>query len=243
MADSNHITPRDAEDEIDEYELYYGKYAVKEYCDEKSAKPGPLSRRPLFTSTYPFFAVSILFVLFTAMFNNVYLSDYLWASRFTVFTRHEYWRIFSAIFAHKDVIHLLSNLPLFFFFSVFLYEYFGFLVFPVIPLITGACTNLFTLYFYPETVRLIGASGMVYGMVSLWLVLYIYNDTDHTIPVRIFRSTGFAIILLFPTAYNQETSYLAHASGFFIGIMFALIILPFAKVKIRMPRNGHPFQS
>ncbi len=219
--------------DVDEYELYYGENAPIEQAEEKPVLPGPLSRRPSFTSSFPLFAISILFVTFSFILNNSLYSDYLWASGETVFSKHEYWRLFTAVFTHSDVLHLLSNLPLFFFFGLFLYDYFGFFVFPVISLIIGVSANIATLYLYPETVRLVGASGMVYGMTSLGLILYIYHDNGRTMLMRIFRSIGFTLIILFPTTYDPATSYLAHASGFFIGIFCAVMILPFVKVKIR----------
>jgi len=159
------------------------------------------------------------------------MAEYLWASRLTVFTEHEYWRLFTSIFTHADIVHLMSNLPFFIFFGLVLYEYFGLLLFPLVPLLTGAFANAFTLYFYPPGVRLIGASGMVYGMVSAWLVLYICHDKDRTVFVRIFRSAGFALIVLFPETYNPSTSYLVHAAGFVTGMIFALLLLPFVKVR------------
>lgn len=79
--------------------------------------------------------------------------------------------------------------------------------------------------------RLVGASGMIYGMAALWLVLYIYHDTDRSMKMRIFRAAGFTLIVLFPETYNPSTSYMAHAAGFTLGIISALLILPFAKVK------------
>lgn len=221
------------DEDIDEFELYYGEHAVAEIHETKPKTPGPLSRRPSFNSAMPFFTASILFMLFTYMINNSAYADYLWASRGTVFGKHEYWRLLTALFTHADAVHLLSNLPLFFFFSLFLFEYFGFLLFPVISFLIGIIANAVAIYFYPDSVRLVGASGMVYGMVSLWLILYIYHDTDHTIPMRIFRSIGFTLIVLFPTTYNPTTSYLVHAVGFGIGILCAIAVLPFAKVKIR----------
>jgi len=222
-----------SEKDIDEYELYYGENAVKETDEVRPGKPGPLSRRPSFSSAIPFFVFSIIFLICTFMFNNSKYSEYLWVSRETVFLKHEYWRLLTAIFTHADIVHLLSNIPLFFFFGLFLYEYFGFILFPVLSLIIGVSANAVTIYFYPETVRLVGASGMVYGMVSLWLILYIYHDTDHTIPIRIFRSTGFTLIILFPTTYDPETSYMVHAAGFFIGILSALMVLPFVSVRVK----------
>lgn len=225
--------PGHPEKEFDEYELYYGENAVIEPEINQVKLPGPLSRRPSLSSAVPFLVLSILFFLCTFMFNRGIYSDHLWASRETVFFKHEYWRLLTAIFTHSDIVHLLSNIPLFFFFGLFLYEYFGFMLFPVLSLLTGIAANTVTLYFYPDTVRLVGASGMVYGMVPLWLVLYIYHDTDHTVPLRIFRSIAFALIMMFPSTYDPDTSYMAHAAGFVIGILCAVAVLPFARVKIK----------
>jgi len=216
---------------IDEYDLFYGDGAIDQPDEEIQKIPGPLSRRPSLRSTIPFFVISIFFVLFTFASKDNEIYNYLWASRETVYSKHEYWRLFTAIFTHSGGIHLLSNIPLFFFFGLFLYEYFGFMMFPVLSIMIGFTANALTLYFYTDNVRLIGASGMVYGMVSLWLILYIYYDSDHSIPLRIFRSVGFTLIIMFPTAYDPEISYMAHATGFFLGILAALIVLPFIKVK------------
>ena len=233
LHDNERENSQEEDREIDEYELYFGESAVSEPVEVKEERPGPLSRRPSFSSAIPFLVFSILFLLCTFPLNHYYFPDNLWASREAVFSRHEYWRLVTAIFTHADTVHLLSNMPLFCFFGLFLYEYFGFMLFPVVSLFVGVCANAVTLYFYNDTVRIVGASGMVYGMVSLWLVLYIHHDTGHTVPVRIFRSAGFTLIILFPTTYNPATSYLVHAAGFFIGILCALMILPFSRVKIR----------
>lgn len=220
----------ESDSEVDEYDLYYGKNAVIEN-DVIINQPGPLSRRPSFSSAIPPMAVSILFIICTYPLNYGSFSDLIWASRETVFSKHEYWRIITAVFTHSNSIHLLSNLPFFIIFGTILYEYFGFLLFPALSLLTGISANIFTLWFYPEKVMLVGASGMVYGMVALWLVLYIFHDTGHTMQARIFRAAGFTLIVLFPETYNPSTSYLAHASGFAFGIIFALAVIPFAGIR------------
>ncbi|HPS59400.1 MAG TPA: rhomboid family intramembrane serine protease, partial [Spirochaetota bacterium] len=215
---------------IDEYDLYYGNEAVREQ-DKPRRERGPLSRRPSVNSIIPAILFSFLFPACTFLFNNSALADSLWASGETVFTRHEYWRLVTSLFTHSGPVHLMSNLPFFIFFGLVLYEYFGLILFPVLPLVIGISANVITLFFYPETTRLIGASGMIYGMVSLWLILYISHDTGKTMPARIFRSAGFTLAVMFPEAYYPSTSYLAHAAGFICGILCGLAVLPFARVK------------
>jgi len=220
-----------ANNSVDEYELYYGANETQDEIDRKERFSGPLSRRPSFISSYPALLISIIILFFSRIMTNSSYADIMWSSYETVYVKHEFWRLVTAIFTHVDSIHLLSNLPLLILFGWFLFEYFGFFVFPLMSLLIGILTNMVTLYFYADSTRLIGASGMIYGMTSLWLVLYIFRDTDHSLKMRIFRATGFALIMLFPETYNPTTSYMAHASGFVIGIITGLLLLPFIKVR------------
>lgn len=218
-------------DFIDEYELYYGKGVIQDKIECEEIVRGPLSRRPSFISSYPAILVSIVIIFFSRILTNSSYSDLIWSSHDTVYIKHEFWRLITAIFTHADSVHLISNLPLLILFGWFLFEYFGFYMFPVMSLLIGILTNMVTLYFYADSTRLLGASGMIYGMVALWLVLYIHRDTDHSLMMRLFRATGFALIMLFPETYNPSTSYLAHASGFVIGIITGLFVLPFTRVR------------
>ena len=223
--------PENSDNDIDEYELYYDENALHGTEDAREKPPGPLSRRPSFTSAIPALSLSVIFIICTYMPESHPFYDQLWASRESVFSKHEYWRLITAILMHADSLHLLSNMPLFILFGFFLYEYFGFMLFPLISFAAGVCSNIITLYFYPDSVRLAGSSGMIYAMAALWLVMFICHDTGHTMSVRIFRSAGFALIVLFPETYNPSTSYMAHAAGFAAGIIFALVALRFVKIK------------
>lgn len=70
---------------------------------------------------------------------------------------------------------------------------------------------------------------MVYGMVALWLTLYIRFDQKGRWVKRVMRSLGFSLLVLFPQTYEPNVSYLAHASGFILGITIGLAFMPFAK--------------
>ena len=217
--------------EIDDCDNCCGENSMYDNSEAVGNFSGPLSRRPSFSSSYPALIISIIIVFFTRIMSSGSYEDLLYVSRESVYINHEYWRLVTALFIHADALHLVSNLPLLLLFGLLLFEYFGFIAFPAVPLIIGAASNAFTICFYPTSTHLLGASGMIYGMVSLWLVLYIYNDTDRSIMMRVFRATGFSLIMLFPETYNPSTSYLAHVSGFLGGIISGLILLPFLKVR------------
>jgi len=214
-------------------EQYYepGEEDLEDYYEEACRQPGPLSLFPGKKFAFDACVMFFLFALISLVYWQSFAGDYLYLSGKSFFVRHEYWRLVTAVFTHADAVHLLSNMPLFIIFGWMLRAYFGRLVFPFVSFVTGLISMLTAIFFYEPDVRLIGASGMNYGMVALWIVFYIKFDSDHFMPVRIVRAAGFSLIMLFPGSFHPETSYLAHAAGFFSGILAAFILLPFVRVR------------
>ncbi len=138
-------------------------------------------------------------------------------SGLTVFGEHQYYRLLTALFTHADIAHLLANMPLFLIFGWLLRAYFGPWVFPVTAFGVGVLANLLTISVYPPEAQLVGASGMVYGMVAMWLVFYLKYETAYPFHLRLLRVSGFILIILFPTQFQPKTSYWAHTFGFIIG--------------------------
>lgn len=151
------------------------------------------------------------------------LSQGMPVSRIDVFEKKEYWRLWSSLFAHEDAPHLFGNLFLFFPFSFYLAGYFGFIFFPFAGFFIGGLTNLVVIYFMPERVSLIGASGVVYWMGASWLVLAYLIDRRELRLKRTIKGIGVALILFFPTVYNHQVSYSAHFVGFLFGVLSGVI--------------------
>jgi rhomboid protease GluP len=184
---------------------------------------GPLSHRLTAQALFPAALCFLAFAVTSGLYwRQTSVSNMLWVSGETIFVDGEYWRLLSALFTHSDAGHLLSNTPLFLIFGWVLYGYFGRLVFPATAFVLGIATNLWTIYLYPAEVRLVGASGMLYGMIALWLVLYIKFDVDHSLPWRLIRALAFTLIVIFPTTFQPKTSYLAHGIGFLLGLLSAV---------------------
>ena len=207
--------------------------------DEKTEAriPGWLEQKPKNKDINPTLWIYLLCILCTGFARHPAVPAGFWVSGESIFNRHEYWRLFTALLVHADWGHLLANSPLLIIFSWYLRTYFGLLMFPIISIATGVMTNLTTVYKYPESVRLVGASGMVYAMVAMWLVLYTHFETRFTPLTRLMRAVGFALVLMAPTSFKPETSYLAHGAGFVVGGITALIALPFLKTPKLLPRE------
>ena len=195
--------------------------------------PSPMARYPALISIRPaLLLLAICLLVSTGNWSNQWpQTGGTWASGEAVFKNKEWWRLFTALFTHANMGHLLSNSPLFLIFGWYLRDFFGFAIFPGAALLIGVVSNALTLWTYPPDAELLGASGMLYGMVALWLVLYVHFETAYNHAQRVFRAVGVSLLLLFPTTFQATTSYTAHAFGFLIGIIFGLLLKNWVKVK------------
>ena len=203
----------------------------EEFGEVPERPRGPLSRFPSLVHAIPAILLFTIFYAATVVYTGYPQGDYLWISGDSIYKDHEYWRLFSALCAHADLSHLLSNALIFLVFGWMLKAYFGFALFPAASLGVGLITNAVTVAVYEPATRLVGASGMAYGMVALWLVFYIYNDTYYSTTVRIFRAIGFALVMMFPTTFEPHVSYLSHAVGFLAGLVVGLALVRFIPVR------------
>ncbi|MCX6127648.1 MAG: rhomboid family intramembrane serine protease, partial [Proteobacteria bacterium] len=134
-----------------------------------------------------------------------------------VFAERQYWRLLTSLLVHADIAHLLANSGLFLIFGLFLRHYFGLWVFPGLSLLGGMATAALSLLTYPPELRLIGASGMVYFMVGVWLFLFIRFADYLSLGHRLMRSLAFTLVVLVPTQFEAHVSYRTHAIGFALG--------------------------
>ena len=222
MSDLKSYYPDDDEEDF---------FEPEDFEPETPAPPGPLSKLPKLKYIRPAVILFMLFYAASVLHSGYPIGDKLWASGEAVYKNGEYWRIITSVFTHEDIYHLLSNALIFLVFGWILRAYFGFFVFPVLSLIIGAVCTLLTIAIYEPGMRLIGASGMNYGMAALWLVFYLKFDTDNRLARRVLRAFGFTLAVLFPSTYNPEVSYLAHALGFGLGLAAGVALLPFVRAR------------
>lgn len=153
------------------------------------------------------------------------------ATQAKVFQQGEWWRLLTSPFVHADFFHLLSNAMLFLIFATLLNNYFGRWAFPVLSVLGAAATEAIALLTYPPDVRLVGASGMVYLMVGMWLVYFARNSSYLKLSQRLMRVTAFVLVVLLPSTIEPQVSYRSHAIGFALGVFLAWMSLPWVKPK------------
>lgn len=195
-------------------------------------KEGYLQQRPTLTSLNPALIFFLLFLMMSVTYWTQDMRDLLWASRDSILVHGEYWRLLTAIFIHGDMKHLLDNSILFLIFGSLLYHYYGSVIFPFASLIVGIFTTLGSVYMHEPNIRLLGASGMVYGMVAMWIVFYVRYDIRYSLHIRFLRAIGFCLVILFPTSFHIEVDYQAHAIGFVLGILAGILLIPLVNKRV-----------
>ncbi len=185
-----------------------------------------LSHRPnenafLLTGFLTFFMALIGFLYW----NNYYhMHEWMTASPIQIFQKHEWYRAWTTLVAHADEKHLLSNSMLFFVLGSFLSSYFGFFTFPLMAFLFGGITNIIVLKGMPLESSLIGASGIVFWLGGVWLMLYSFLDVKRSYYQRFLRAMGVALVLFFPAeAFDPNISYEAHFVGFLLGMLYGVI--------------------
>ena len=144
------------------------------------------------------------------------------ASGETVFEQGEAWRLVTALAAHADPIHLLSNAVFLTWLIYLSYGAFGPSLYPWTAVPLSAVALAVTLEGYPPNIRVVGASGMLYLLAGAWLMLYVLVERRLSVLKRIVRVVGFFLVVLVPTSIRPEVSYRAHGIGLFFGICLGL---------------------
>lgn len=215
-----------------------------------------LTRRPRWDSSFVTLALTLVVVglSFIYLRNLFEARTLLSANPDQVFQHGEYWRLWSSILIHANPGHLLSNLILFIPLAFLLTNYFGFLFFPVVGLISGGGISALVLMTMPENVSLVGISGVVSWMVGAWLTLFFLIDQRKSLKHRFALAVFLTLFLMVPESYKPEVSYLSHFVGFLFGILSALVLyfIQYQKIQnaavwiredVPIPEDGGPSHS
>jgi rhomboid protease GluP len=161
------------------------------------------------------------FLFLTNIFNA---RSWMPATGERVLIHHEYWRLWSALFAHGDLAHILGNLFLFIPFAFFLSSYFTLWLFPLVGFLLGGMINYLVIKTLPLETSLIGVSGVVYWMGALWMTLAFFIDRRETLLQRWLKVSGVSLVLFFPTTFLPEISYLSHFLGYILGVFTGIVV-------------------
>jgi len=146
----------------------------------------------------------------------------------SVIYRHEYWRLFAALFLHYGPIHIFFNLFALLLLGPPLERQIGgplfFISYAVSGLGSSIAVVLLTRLRLLDPVQLVGASGCIMGVVGTWAGFLLRH---RHLPLAPQRLRNIFIIVLLQLAFDIVTprvSMSAHLGGLFTGFLVGVVV-------------------
>jgi len=150
----------------------------------------------------------------------------------------EVWRLFTSMFLHANLMHLMGNMIFLYMLGRSLYRYYSNLELWLIYFLGGLAGNLLGLAF--SDARSLGASGAIMGLGGALIYRMTLGKN-----AAAFRHTGNFTWLGLTVAYNlvyglftEGIDNYGHFGGFFGGFLTALVIAKLAEHKKRTDGDG-----
>lgn len=135
----------------------------------------------------------------------------------------EYWRLFTSMFYHFNIEHVMFNMLMLYFSGAILEPFFGrfrfFILYFTSGLLADAALIIYNSVIVSENAEIVfaaGASGAVYGLLGAFsAVLLLLRDKvpqgeRRRLPLMVF-------LLLFGNIFNKSVGHAAHFGGFLAG--------------------------
>lgn len=143
--------------------------------------------------------------------------------------RQQWWRLFSPIFLHAGVIHILSNVLIQLRVGGYLNLVFGNANWCWIYLVSGLFGNVCSCCFLPDSVG-VGSSGALLGMLSAWIVWIVFRWKKIPEQCRGQRNCQLGMVIAsvaitLGMSFSQYVDWGAHFGGAIMGILWGIILL------------------
>jgi rhomboid protease GluP len=136
-----------------------------------------------------------------------------------------YWQLFTAMFVHLNIIHLLGSMLFFLIFGLRAEELFSLQEYFAIYFLSGLVGNFLTLLLGPMLVSA-GASGAIFGLFGACAV-YIRRAIGQSL-VRALLYSFFLMMISNAPGVN----FLAHFDGLAVGLLTGYVIASRRKFRI-----------
>jgi membrane associated rhomboid family serine protease len=152
-----------------------------------------------------------------------------------VILRHEYWRMFSSLFLHAGIVHILFNMWALWVVGGFIEAAVGrfkFLILFFVSGFAGSALVLLTL----SPVPVVGASGAIFGIFGA-LAVYAYYNRSRDLRANAFLRQVMIILVinLVITLTIRGISWQAHIGGLVAGVAMMLAMMLAGRKDPRRP--------
>lgn len=128
-----------------------------------------------------------------------------------------YWQLFSSLFIHANITHLVGNMLFLLIFGLKIEELIDNVYYLVIYFASGLLGNLLSLLLGPQVIS-VGASGAIFGLFGAYTA-YLGASLGSSIILAIFYGS-----YMFLLNVRSGVNILAHFGGLVAGILIGLII-------------------
>ncbi|MCK4424955.1 rhomboid family intramembrane serine protease [Candidatus Bathyarchaeota archaeon] len=172
--------------------------------------------------TYIIIAVSMAAYLYTSILSGNFVEmDYGVVRQYGQYNSFVlnggYWQLFTSMFVHVNIVHLLGNMIFLLIFGLRAEELFKIEEYLAVYFIPGLAGNLLTLLFGPNMVSA-GASGAIFGLFGA-CTIYVRRAVGQSI----FGALIYSFFLLMMST-GPNVNNLAHLGGLAVGLLIGYIL-------------------
>ncbi|MFA6348071.1 MAG: rhomboid family intramembrane serine protease [Candidatus Paceibacterota bacterium] len=182
---------------------------------------------------WPIFTIFLIIVNIVIFFYTFPYLDFcidFYGFRSADFLNGKFYTVFSSMFLHADIFHLLGNVWFLWVFGDNLESKMGHFNFLIFYLFCGVLSAIiYALTSIGSTIPVIGASGAISGVLGGYLVMFPRNKIKSivpffiwflaSIPAVIFIAIWF-ILQFLSLGNNDMIAYVGHIGGFLAGVLF-----------------------
>ena len=188
----------------------------------------------VFTPTYVLVAANIAVYAFTSILSGSFFSineEVLtrFGQKNSLVMGGWYWQLFTSMFVHADLLHLLGNMLFLIVFGLRAEELFSGAAYLTIYFGSGLLGNVLTLLMPLRTIS-VGASGAIFGLFGA-CVIYLGRAFGRSIMAALI----YSFYLLLWTA-GAQVNVLAHFGGLAAGLLIGYVLA--ARRKLRFEDDG-----
>jgi rhomboid protease GluP len=133
------------------------------------------------------------------------------------FQEHWYWQLFTSLFVHFDILHILFNMYGLYYFGRLNEAHFSVPEYLAIYFASGLLGNVASLYLIPPDIQTGGASGAIFGLVGSYVT--IERRASHMGMALLYA------VLIFVQSSGPGVNIFAHLFGLVGGIALGLLFL------------------
>ena len=187
--------------------------------------------------TGPPIATWLLIVACCLVYSRGLSDAHLSCSYDNIFLHGRWWCVFTALFVHGGLMHLLGNMLFLYLFGKGLERQIGSAGLLAVFVAGGVASMIFCVFYYPHNLPCVGASGAICTLLATlmlfdpWKFSLLLNLLPMPLGVAGFtyllvNVAGFYQDLKHPSVGGMHTAYVGHLSGFVAGMIIGMFLCP-----------------